>query len=257
MSKIYPSSSAFMIGDLIHTDSQGGCLRNILMADHGVRDDSISDVNIRVGAAHEAYYARNLSDEVFGAETPVKGDVNGIPYSGRADFVTKFNGLYVPHETKATVSYNTYRKVIKDGQVKSNNLSQLVFYMTHFNTPYGKLIYGYYKDLDGYLFELKEMRTFKVVIDESGNIMIDGQHSGYMVQEHMAHRIAVAEMLKSQTVEERPQGCQSGEGACKWCVFKQTCLRWDTGLLTTTEEFIEDGRKECGKTNSGRRDKDE
>ena len=240
--KIYPSSSAFIIGGLVHTSDQNGCLRNVLLSAHGIREDSIAEVNVRVGAMHESYYARTIPDDVFGSEVPVKGECDGVPYSGRCDFLTKFKSDGVVHETKGTVSYNTYKKVIKDGQPKHNNLSQLVFYMSHFNTPYGKLIYGYYKDL-GHMFEQKEQRIYKVTINQAGDILLDGSHSGFMVQDHMAHRMGAAHVLKTGDVWERPEGTESGEGACKYCIHKETCLDWDKGIITDKEEFINEAKR--------------
>ena len=237
--KIYPSSSAFIIGDSVMTDTQSGCLRNILLAAHDVREDSIAEIHMRVGAVHESFYARTLQEDEFGSEVPVKGECDGVPYSGRADFLTKYKGEYIVHETKGTVSYNTYRKVIKDGRFKPNNLSQLVFYMGHFNTQYGKLIYAYYKEKD-LLFKQVEQRTFKVIIDKSGDILIDGVHSGYTFQDHLAHRVEVARVLKANEVGDKPSGTQDGGGACNWCVFKPTCKKWDLGEITTTEEFVND-----------------
>jgi len=231
-----------MIGDLTITDSQSGCLRNILLSAHGIREGEIAEINSRVGSVHESYYARTITDEMFGSEVPVKGDCNGVPYSGRADFLTKHKTDWVVHETKGTVSYNTYRKVIKDGRPKGNNLSQLVFYMTHFDTPYGKLIYGYYKEV-GPMFKQVDSRVYRVTINQAGDIMLDGAHSGFTVADHLAHRVAAAKVLTEQCVWERPEGTEAGEGACQYCIHKKACQSWDLGALKTTEEFINEAKQ--------------
>ena len=243
--KVSPSSAAFMLGNLCVTEYAHGCLRAILMSGYGIREDSIAEVNERVGASHESWYARSLTAPVFGAEVPVKGNITDtVVYSGRADFITQHDGFRVIHETKATVTVKTKTSVITNGNYKMNWLAQLLFYMIRTNTTRGKIISGYYVEHEGGLFENKASREFKVEIDDVGNVQVDGQFSGYNVQDQLAHQMGCAKVLSENILWDRPDGAEKAYGSpCHFCPFKQTCLEYDLGTITSVEEFVASARK--------------
>lgn len=243
--KIYPSAGAFMFGDLVITEYDSACLRSILIKAHGIQGPEIDEANAAVGQTHEAFYARELAQFTkMAAEVPLKGEIDGIAYSGRADFITDHGTFRVIHETKGTISKNTYKKVIKEGKYKINHLAQLVFYMIRFQIDRGKIVSGYYEQED-YLFIQKDKREFKVVIQDSGEIYIDGSWTGYTVQDQLNHQIAQAEVLKNKTIWCRPDRAEDRFGSpCSYCPFKNTCIKYDTGVISTVDELVESARQE-------------
>ena len=246
--KITPSSAAFMMGDLVCTEYAHGCLRATLAAAYGCKDPSeIADVNQRVGATHESWYSRNLSAEVFGAEVPIKGEILGVPFSGRADFITDHGNFRVVHETKGSVSDSTRKSVIKGGKFKLNWLAQLVFYMSRVSVVRGKIVAGFYEEAPGNLFKHIDGREFKVEVQDSGAIDVDGVFCGYTIQDQLAHQTATAKVLTEDLIWDRPDGAEKSWGSpCHFCHLKATCLEYDLGSINNIQEFVDHFKGEKG-----------
>jgi hypothetical protein len=243
--KIKPSNAAFMWDNLVVTEYSSGCLRNILLDSKGVRDD-IPKIYMEVGKVHEDQHEKMIQGDenviVYARELEVKIPVPGyedVLYSGRIDFLCNYiQAGKVVHETKGTISKNTRSKVIRKGEVKINQLAQLISYMIHVRTVRGKLICGYY-ELDNNVLKLQEERTFRVVIDDSGLIFIDGQPTSYTVGQQLKHRNTAAEVVSKDIIWSRPDKADQKYGSpCNNCVFKPTCDKYDAGMLPTVEEFI-------------------
>jgi len=90
---IKPSSAAFCLGEAVCTQYDSGCLRKLLFNYWHRSPFRVSEDNQAVGATHEAFYARKIKSPVFGAEVPLHGEVNGIPYRGKADFIIPLKKL--------------------------------------------------------------------------------------------------------------------------------------------------------------------
>lgn len=249
--RLYPSSSAFMLGELVVTEYDSGCLRSILLAANGART-TIPEIYERVGAAHEVWYEENVLKKDprilnYATEVPIKqpiDGVEGVTYSGRMDVLAAHDKVgVVIHETKGTISKNTRLSVIRKGKVKLNQLAQLVSYMIAKECPRGKLIAGYYEeDGDGTLVH-QEGREFKVEIDDEGAIIVDGVPSGYSVLDQIRHRQAAAKVIASPHVAARPDKWdQKWGGPCTNCTFREVCDKFDNGEIGGLNEFIDAGR---------------
>lgn len=248
--RLYPSSSAFMWGDTVLTEYDSGCLRSILLRAHGAVT-SIPKVFERVGAAHEDWYENVLKQDptliTFSREVVIKQPIEGaegVLYSGRMDVLAAHKAGTVIHETKGTISKNSRLSVIRKGLVKLNQLAQLVSYMIVKQVPRGKLVVGYYEEDEHGALVHQEGREFKVEIDDSGSILVDGTPSGYSVFDQIAHRQAAAKVLAGNVVAARPDKWdQKWGGPCGNCVFKSACDRYDQGQFATVEEYIDAGRE--------------
>lgn len=249
--KINPSSAAFLWDNLVITDYSSGCLRAILMNSKGIREASIPKAYAEVGEAHEKQHELMLqsSDQVvayvreYAVKVPVAG-YEDIMYSGRIDFLCNYLSVgKVVHETKGTISKNTRLKVLRKGEVKVNQLAQLVSYMIVVKTTKGKLFCAYY-ELDNGVLQKQEERVFKVEIDDSGAIFIDGTQSQFTVQQQMAHRNMSAKVVQNDLIYDRPDKWnQKFGGPCTSCVFKRTCDAYDD-IPMTVEEFCDSAKQD-------------
>jgi hypothetical protein len=254
MKKIHPSSAAFMIGDLVMTDYDSGCLRSILLAHNGARSESIPKVYAEVGAAHENWIEANVLKPdkrlvVYAREVPIKMPVPGcedVLYSGRMDVLACYVEVgQVILETKGTISKNTRLSVIRKGLVKLNHLAQLTSYMIAKRITRGKIIAGYYeRDPDTLEFVHCEGREFKVEIADDGGIVVDGFPTAWTVADQLRHRLAAARVLSAETVPPRPdKATQAFGGPCSKCLFKSVCDNYDNQPVEGTYAFIEAGRE--------------
>lgn len=259
MIKLYPSSAAFMQEDTVITGYDSGCLRKILLTSKNVRGQ-IPTVYMEVGAVHENQYEALLKSDPtvsrFLRELPIKQPVPGfetVMYSGRMDFVVEeilkrtegvtfapMKTREVITETKGSISKTTRREVIRKGNVKVNQLAQLVSYMIARQSPYGRLVCAYYERHPETLQLVKcEERMFKIFIDDEGAVLIDGMPSGFTVEDQINHRKAAAKVLVEDRVGERPDGWTDiYKGPCCRCIHKDTCSRFDAGHVKDTEEFV-------------------
>lgn len=247
MLKFYPSSSAFMLGDSVVTKYNSGCLRSILIKANGVRDEDIAPVYEAVGRASEAHHAKDLTEEgrAYEEEVVLKAPLSEhVEYSGRADFVVQGkDGIFVD-EVKGHISKNTRRDVIRQGKYNPSYLAQLVSYMLHLRTQRGRLICGYYEESwedEPYLVRQEE-RTFQVEIEDSGQICVDGEPSGYCVADLLAHRQAAVKCMESAQIAPRPDKWDHKyESPCTYCPFKAACDEHDQ-LGTSVVVFLQSAR---------------
>jgi hypothetical protein len=238
MFKLYPSSAAFMWGDMVITEIAGGCLRSTLLRQY-VKQGPIPQDKVDMGARWEDIVLDRLEKDQplpFHKELSVRRMVSPtVQMSGRCDYVLyhdSFGPLVV--ECKASSSKYFLKDVIEKGKVKINHLAQVVTYLHFFSTTRGKITTGYF---DGTV--LKAEREFKITIDPKGNILVDGGLSGFCVQDLLEHQVTAAKVLDEQIVWDRPDKADAKFGSpCTYCDFKATCVAWDCGDLNTTEEFI-------------------
>jgi hypothetical protein len=251
MKRLYPSSSAFMLGELVVTEYESGCLRAILLASEGARTP-IPSIYEKVGAAHEEWYETQLKQDprliTYTREVPIKfpvPGVEGVLYSGRIDVLSAYDKAgIVLHETKGTISKNTRLSVIRKGKVKLNHLAQLVSYMIAKETTKGKIVAGYYEQAEDGTLIHQEGREFKVEIDNDGSILVDGVPTGYSVFDQINHRTAAAKVLVGDSVPARPdKHDQKWGGPCGNCFNRENCDKFDRGEIDGREAFIAAGRE--------------
>lgn len=237
--KFFPSSSAFMMGDVVVTKYNSGCLRSILAKANGVRDGEIADIYQQVGrVAEDAHEIKLIADNVrYDRELPLSFQLSDkVEYSGRVDFYIKDTAV---HEIKAHISRNTRREVIRNRSYITSHLAQLVSYMVRLRAPNGRIICSYYEDDDGTLV-CQESRTFEVTIDDDGSILVDDSPSGYYVPDLLAHQQAAVKVLETGEIAPRPANWnQKYGGPCNLCPFKTACDKHDSEA-TTTEQFLKD-----------------
>lgn len=252
MKKIYLSSSAFAWGRLVFTDSKAGCVRSILLQNHGVKEARIDPKHIVRGALHEKLHEEQLkaAGTPYQREHAVRATAPGYPgveLSGRVDFIRNHAGRDVVEELKSTESKSVISSVINAGKPKITHLAQCVAYMLQLKLDTGYLIYGAYKNLNSESAEVKESdyekikeRAFEILIDDQGRICVDMEPSGYTVGDLHNHQKLVAEHLVNDTVGERPDGANAAFGSpCTYCVWKPACDAYDNGgIERTTDSFV-------------------
>jgi hypothetical protein len=251
MKKLYPSSAAFMMGDVVVTEYDSGCLRKILLTEKGIKSP-FPAIYGRLGAVHEILHEQKIRTdeqvESFLREVPIRVPITDYPnvqYSGRADFICQYvDKKEVIHETKATISKNT-RLQMRKGQVKTNQLAQLVSYMIIRQTQWGKIIAGYYEEnAAGELVQTEE-KIYKVFIDDEGAIWVDGQPSGFTVYDQIAHRQAAAQVISEGIIGGRPDKWDDKyKGPCARCIHKDTCTAVDIGAIATPEAFVQQAKRD-------------
>lgn len=237
--KFFPSSSAFMMGDVVVTKYNSGCLRSILAKANGVRDGEIADIYQQVGrVAEDAHEIKLIADNVrYDRELPLSFQLSDkVEYSGRVDFYIKDEAV---HEIKGHISKNTRREVIRNGVYNISYLAQLVSYMVRLRVVSGRLICSYFED-DGGTLVCQESRTFEVTIDDDGSILVDSDPSGYYVADLLAHQQAAVKVLTTGEIAPRPANWnQKYGGPCNLCPFKTACDKHDREP-STTEQFLTD-----------------
>jgi len=244
MKKLYPSSAAFMWGNLVITKYDSGCLRRILLTANDIRTD-INPVFGVIGDIHEDNYMKNLKMPIVVKELPFKRKINDdVVQSGRVDFRTK-GKIWLVHECKSITSINGRRDVIKNSIVNINNLAQIVSYMIHFDTHKGVIPYGFYEEAEDGSFVMTDSRLFRVQIENYGEILVNGTDTGFNVKDQMLHTLKAGEVISKDIVWERPNDAHKKfNSPCNFCAFKFTCDRWDSNELQSVEEFFESAREE-------------
>lgn len=246
--KVHGSSSAFAFGNLIVTQYSSGCLRNILLKYHDVKEPFPEHHKER-GKINEDLFeheARLKRGCVVDREVPVVehiDDSTGAYFSGRIDYrVTVGDESYLV-ELKSTESSNVLKEVIGKGNFKTDNLAQLVAYMLVTRLNHGQLIYTYFERDSTKALSKAAERVFDVWLHDDGSIIVDGKRSQFTVHDQLAHRHAVVDALKRQCVSPRPYKWSDFDGPCKWCPFAKVCDSYDDGYLETTEQFIQAARQ--------------
>lgn len=230
MIKYRPSSAAFQVGDLTVTEYPSGCLRYIVLDSLTERKVDIDPAYQAIGAKlEEIHEAALLADQKVlevQREEPTKLGVFGhddAQYSGRRDFlVTYKDGTEQIDECKATFSKTT-RREFRKGSPKINHLAQLVSYLAHQKLDTGRLIYGYFEELDGE-YILTESKEIIVCVQPNGDIYTGASKSPHTASDQLRHMQHAIKNLKAQTLSERPQGWDNKWGSpCNFCVFKDLC----------------------------------
>lgn len=235
--KIYPSSAGFMKGQGVVTEYNSGCLRYIVAAKNSPKQP-INPVYEKIGELHENRHAETLGTDLDQREVKISVDVSDkVTLSGRCDFITKSGEI---HETKGSITPNFLYSVIRKGKYKISHLAQLTAYLIHFKILKGKIVTAYYKHskspMGTDVFTFKEGRDFRVDIDQEGKILVDGADSGHTVLEQYKHTLAVAEVLITEKIKDRPINHIDFSGPCFFCPLKKLCGKFDKKEVTE-EEF--------------------
>ena len=231
-----------MLGDLVVTKYNSGCLRSILLKSHNIGTEEIPELYQLVGAAAEAHHeaALKAAGELYVREHTIKAQLSeNVEYSGRADFVRHLADGTVVDEVKGHTSKNTRLDVIRKGEYNVSYLAQLVSYMVKLRTNRGRLICGYWEEDTNGAYVQQEQRIFRAEIQDDGGVSVDGAPSGYFVADLLAHQRAAVRVLEGQEVGPRPDKWnQKWGGPCQMCAFKAACDTYDAAPCST-EEFLQ------------------
>jgi hypothetical protein len=249
MKKVRGSSAAFQWGrfddGLTITKYSNGCLRHALIKSTGIKEH-VDEIHAERGLLNENRFAAALeaSQHAYVREKSVDECIAGFSdvfFVGRLDFlVTDQNGSSVV-ELKSSESSSVLSEVIRKGHYKPENLAQLIAYMITERLTRGKLIYTHYKrDKTTRILKENLSRTFDVMIDDQGNILIDQVKSPFTVYDQLEHRQASAECIQNMQVGNRPyKWAEKFDSPCAWCPFKLTCDKYDAGEFSNTREFLQ------------------
>lgn len=254
--KVYPSASAFMDGKMCNTQYSSGCHRMILAKACGLKSN-IPEKFMIMGELNELRFYRKLVDsgkysvilDEISIKTPT--GIGSVVYSGRTDFLTlkSDSDTWEVHENKSSMSSSTLGAA-KRGEVKLNQLAQLVSYMVMHSLPVG------YLHIDGYSekkikgtdeveivpkirrdTKLPHSYTFVVSLSENRDILVNGRLTGFTTIDYVNHLKTTAEMLNKPYIADRPMSAEDERGCCSWCEMKYVCDKADQDNLTV-DEFI-------------------
>lgn len=242
------SSSAFAWGDMIFTDYASGCLRKILLQSRGVEKPFLAKYT-DVGALNEARHENNLQlapgmtykREVEFVHVISDRDKGLIYLKGHADFVHyNIAGRAVcVDELKSVQSKNKRLQYIRKGVWNTENLAQLVCYMSAFGVTHGRLIYTFWEaDKLGDMVATEE-RILLVTIDDFGRILVDSKATKYTVYDLYAHQSQAADALKGAKVMQRPLNWDAPfVSPCAYCAFAKACDAYDNCTIESSEAFV-------------------
>lgn len=243
MIKVRGSSSAFMWGRNVYTNSPSGCLRSIYLASKGVREQNIPTIHQVRGEINEDTYERELTAKgaTFDRELSVICPVSVEPdynFSGRVDFAVRNGGIVEVHELKSTESKNRYYS-IKKGEWKYENLAQAVAYMVALETTEGVLQYSYWlKDKAG-VYSKNFESNLKISIDDFGRIHINSKPTQFTVYDLYAHQYHSIKVQREEIIWDRPMHWDLLWGSpCGVCPFKATCAAYDKGEIEGNAAFV-------------------
>lgn len=242
--KVRGSASGFMWGRTVFTDYDGACLRKVLLASRGAWSGIIDPKHQIRGKFNENQYELKLQAagveyvrEKFAQDT-IPG--TSVPFQGSIDYLVSGADCNEVHELKSTESKNKLREV-KSGKYSTENLAQAISYMIAENTVVGKLIYTYF-ELDEKLaqYEEKYTRTFEILIDNSGRVVVDNIPTKWTVYDQLLHRTTSAKVVEEGIVWDRPHNWDLMWGSpCNRCPFKAACDKYDSGSIEGTDAFVE------------------
>lgn len=240
MTKVFPSSAAFVADGTVITETDSGCLRTLLLKKAGL-DQPFPPIYQEVGAVHEVnVQAELLADPNTTAilkEYPIKLELPKGTLSGRVDFI-RFNadGTVTPIECKSTISKNTRLSVIRKGQLKLNHLAQVACYMLMLKQQAAEVWVGYYEAIEGG-FTCTESRVFKVTCDDTGTLYVDGVATFWSIASVVAWVNQALEALNNkQCLPLKPRAFEDGwSSPCRMCAYKAVCDNNPTDF----EEFFE------------------
>lgn len=253
MIKLYPSSAAFMVGDLVYTQYSSGCLRSLLLASEGIKEPFDPKHAKRGAIAENRYEAALIEAEAeYEREVPFKIQIEeDAVVSGRCDFI--LSGTRID-EVKSSESPSVIKDVIKDGKVRDANVAQLVTYLMAKALTYGTLIYSAYKyNKKAQVLEHVADRVFSVQLMAHGGIYVDEKLYKFHARDVVAHFLANAKVVRNRTVAARPYNFKGFDGPCKYCFVKDTCGLYDEGILGSVEDFIQSASNELQRNKEKKR----
>lgn len=272
-------NSAFFINGKVITNKEG-CLRIILLRANDIEMPILPQTKktFALGHINEEIFIENYI-KPLGSKYDVEKEFlnttkDGTFEVGHSDVIAYNVTTNEPivFELKSVSSVNSHKNYVLKDDYKIDNLAQLVNYMHMAGSKEGYLVYSsfiwgdYYKPKSG-IPEIEEAynsgrlvtdnfrinekgiqiapsdKFYKITFDTDLNILIDGELSGFNKKEVLKHKLLVSRMLKSQSVfPERPETLTQFS-PCSFCSFKEVCLSFDEGVLSSTQEFLSEAKQ--------------
>ena len=264
--RVYPSSAAFMWGRVVFTEYASGCLRRILLDANGVREP-FNPIHSERGELNEDLFEEKLRERgevTYQREKPFRESIptTSCQLSGRIDFNIIYDDpavpggkVVVPHELKSTESESQRKSRIQYGKWGLNNVAQLVVYLLVEGVDRGVLQYTFFERTADGLVAAKPIQrprsirkteaAYDVRILGDSYVEVGGSKTQFTAFDVLDHVYWAAKVIEDDIVWERPANYDLKFGSpCTFCPFKNTCNKWDNGVLSTASEFIEDARCE-------------
>jgi CRISPR/Cas system-associated exonuclease Cas4 (RecB family) len=231
-------NSAFFKDGKFHSHDQSGCPRQVLLRAHGIEapvDDLRTQKTFNIGFLNEELFVKHYMQGLFTStdhaiNEPITEKVN---FEGHADVVTED----LVFELKSVTSKSTWEQVSK-GKPKLSNIAQCVNYMLSQRVQKGYLVYSLYAYVQG--LELPDI-FFEIFIDNDGNILLNGNQTGYSLTDIVSDRHTKAKVLENNEVyPERPVNPTGKQSPCFYCPFQSVCDKWDKATQNkSTEKFLD------------------
>jgi len=230
ITKIYPSSSAFMRGSVVDTSKASSCPRYVAaQVLSGLSKTELSRHVAQeyqaIGALNEARVAMVLkkNKQEFTREVPFSVPFKSVAIGGRIDFVLGGGGII---ETKATTSQNVYKRAFEGDAPEAPWVAQVASYLGLLKKPEGVIWASYYEmneSLTGY--EVVDERKWTVKALDDGRLIV-GQKEFYYTLKDLSRWYSEIElaMTNPSAVETMPiQPANKYESACHYCPLKEIC----------------------------------
>lgn len=233
LNRIYPSSSAFMVGPLVKSSSHNSCLRFVsAQCLSGLSKaelfHEITAEYAALGTLDEFRYSAKLKKEgkEFQREVPFQVEYKGAVISGRMDFL--LDGLVI--EKKSVTSQSIYKQVFEGGQPKTAWVAQVASYLAFLKIPAGKIVATYYElseEFDAY--QVVAEKEWDVQCLDSGCIIVNRVPFEHSLRD-LARWYAEIEKTVSNPSAPQQKVCQPAnkyESACNFCPIRSICDKGD------------------------------
>jgi hypothetical protein len=244
-------NASVMIAGSIRSDSSSGCVRKLLLRNHGVEAhiNEATEELFDTGKEFEKQFEKRL----IAKGTPYKADFKKIIDVGHnvnwtisLDFLLNSN---VVVETKCATTKKRILETFVHGKYKMQHMIQLVSYMIALDLKDGFLVYG---AGEPYKYSFKkvvkefaqwDIYTFKVTLDDNKFVVKDtqtGVESLLCIRpEHVVRYLEYATWVLNEQVVNTliPEPFSEFTDPCKYCEFNPVCeqVKGDVGI----EDFIE------------------
>ncbi len=231
--RIYPSSSAFMVGPYVKTSSNKSCHRYISAQYHSglSKADLYQQIPIEyagLGALDEFRYSAKLDKEkvAYQREVPFKVEYKGAVISGRMDFVLE-DGVVV--EKKSTTSASVYKRAFEGGIPEASWVAQAASYLGFCKMKEARIVATYYEmsaNFDAY--EVVAEKVWSVQSLDGTALTVDGTLYPHSLKDLARWYAEISGHLTETSSPmvgiEKPMNVASKyESPCNFCPLKKVC----------------------------------
>lgn len=244
--KIYPSSSAFMVGPLVSSTSNKSCHRYLsAQVASGLSKaelhQPIPAEYAGLGALDEFRYSAKLDKEkvAYQREVPFQVEFKDSIISGRIDFVLEND---VAIEKKSTTSQSVYKRAFEGGIPEPSWVAQAASYLGFCNKKEVRIVATYYElsaNFDAY--EVVAEREWSVTSLDGIRLTVGQEQYPHSLKDLARWYASLSDVLSKTSsapvrIEKPMQAASKYESPCNFCPLKQMCetkdnLAWDVQEL--------------------------